>query len=72
MDRKSFIIPYILSYNRYRVKITALANTRANAFALLNTVYAQKLLEFLSVPFKTLKQPVLFRGFDGYAGMSIT
>src|SRR5271170_7409245 len=36
IGRKSLTIPCILSRNRYRIKTTALANSRANAFALLN------------------------------------
>src|SRR5271169_1781762 len=33
---KSLTIPCILSCNRYSIKTTALANSRANAFTLLN------------------------------------
>src|SRR5277367_2196388 len=36
IGRKSLTIPCILSCNRYRVKTTTLADSRVNAFALLN------------------------------------
>ena len=36
MGRKSLTIPCILSCNGYSIKTTALADSRANAFALLN------------------------------------
>ena len=37
LGRKSFTIPCTLSCNRCKVNTTALANSRANAFALINT-----------------------------------
>ena len=54
MGRKSFIVPYTLSYNRYRVKTTTLANIGVNTFILLNTKYTKKLSKFLGTLFKTL------------------
>ena len=45
---KSFTIPCILSRNGCGVKTTALADSRANAFALLDTKCARKLSEFLN------------------------
>ena len=40
LSRKSFTIPCTLSYNKCKVNTIALANSRANAFALINTKYA--------------------------------
>ena len=54
MNGKSFTIPCILSYNKYRVKTTALTDTKANTFTLIDTACATKLSEFLNVSFKTL------------------
>ena len=72
MGGKSFTTPCTLSRNGHGVKTTALADTGANAFALIDTQCAQKLSEFLNTPLETLKEPVPLRGFDGHAGTPIT
>ena len=72
MGRKSFTIHYILSYNRYRVNTTTLANTRANAFTLLNTIYIVKLSKFLNTPLERLETPILVKGYNGNIGTPIT
>ena len=51
--------------NGYRVTTTALANSRANAFALLNTKYTKKIAEFLNTPIETLEKLILVKGYDG-------
>lgn len=72
MGGKSFTIPCILSRNGNGVKTTALADTGANAFALIDTACAQKLSEFLDEPLETLQSPVPLRGFDGHRATPIT
>ena len=72
LDRKSFTILYILSCNRYRVKTTALADSRANVFTLLNTKCIQKLSEFLNQFFKTLEQSVSVKEYNRQVGKPIT
>ena len=72
MDRKSFVIRCILSRNGYGVETTALADTGANAFALVDTKCAAKLAEFLSAPVEPLSQPVPVKGYDGRRGNPIT
>jgi len=37
VSRKSYTIPYTLFRNRYQVLISTLANSRVNAFALIDT-----------------------------------
>ena len=69
---KSFTIPCILSCNGNGVKTTALADTGANAFALLDTKCARKLSEFLNQPFEALEQPVPVKGYNGQPGKPIT
>src|SRR2546423_974435 len=50
MGGKSFVVHCTLSRNGYGVNTTVLADTRANAFALVDTKCATKLSEFLNVP----------------------
>ena len=69
---KSFTVLCVLSCNGYRVKTTALANSRANAFTLLDTQCARKISEFLNTLLETLEKPVLVKGYDGRMGKPIT
>src|SRR5271154_2144791 len=71
MSGKSFTIPCILSRNGYRVKTTALADSRANAFALLNAECTQKISKFLNTPFEKLERPIPIKGYDGRTGKPI-
>jgi hypothetical protein len=58
--------------NRYKVTTTALANTRANAFALLDTKCAKKISKFFNILLKTLKRPVLVKGYNKQIRKPIT
>ena len=69
---KSFTILCTLFHNGYRVTTTALANSRANAFALLNTKCAKKISKFLNTPMEMLEKPILVKGYDGQMGTPIT
>ena len=69
---KSFTMPCTLFRNGYRVTTTALANSRANAFALLNTKSAKKIAEFLNTPIETLEKPILVKGYDRQMETPIT
>ena len=69
---KSFTIPCILSRNGYRVKTTALADSGANAFTLLDAKCAQKISKFLNTPFKKLERPIPVKGYNGQTGKPIT
>ena len=71
IDRKSFTILCTLSRNGSGVNTTALANSRANAFALLDTKCAKKVSEFLNTPLEMLEKPVLVKGYDGCIGKLI-
>jgi len=64
LSRKSFTIPCTLSRNRCGVNTTALANTRVNAFALLDTKCAKKISKFLNTLIETLEKPVLVKGYN--------
>jgi hypothetical protein len=72
LSRKGFTILCTLYRNRCRVNTTALADTRANAFALLDTRCARKISEFLNTPLETLKRPVPVKGYNRQAGRPIT
>jgi hypothetical protein len=72
MGEKSFTVLCTLSWNGCRVTTTALADTRANAFALLNTKCARKVSEFLNTLLETLERPVPVKGYNGQMGEPIT
>jgi len=55
---KSYFILYTIFRNRFQVFSSALANIRANAFALIDTKCARKLSEYLATPFKKLPRPI--------------
>ena len=69
---KSFTVPCTLSRNGCGVNTTALADSGANAFALLDTKCAEKLSEFLNTPLETLEKPIPVKGYNGQAGQPIT
>ena len=69
---KSFIVPCTLFRNGYRVTTTTLANSRVNAFTLLNTKCVNKITEFLNTPMETLDRPILLKGYNRQMGTPIT
>jgi hypothetical protein len=69
---KSFTTPCTLFRNGCGVDTTALANSGANAFALLDTKCARNLSEFLNTPLETLERPILVKGYNGQIGKPIT
>jgi hypothetical protein len=62
---KSCSVPCTIFGNRFQVSSSALANTRANAFALVDTKCAQRLSKYLATPFEKLPKPIWVRGYDG-------
>ena len=68
---KSFTMPCALFRNGYRVTTTALANFRANAFALLNTKCVKKISKFLNTSIETLEKLILVKGYNGQIGTPI-
>ena len=49
MGKKYFMILYIVSWNKYRVNITAFINTKVNGFTFINTIYATNIAKFLNI-----------------------
>jgi hypothetical protein len=72
LSGKSFTILCTLFRNRYKVTTTALADFRANAFALLNTKCAKKISKFLNTFIETLEKPILVKGYNRQTGTPIT
>ena len=58
--------------NGSRVSSFALADTGANALALIDTLSAQAISQFLSVPTERLPNPIVVRGFNGADAPPIT
>ena len=71
LSRKSFIVLYTLSYNKYKVNTTTLANLKANAFTLFNTKCVKKLFEFLNTLLEILKKLILVKGYNEQASQLI-
>ena len=69
---KSFTILCTLFRNGYRVTTTALANSRANAFALLNIKCVKNISKFLNTPIEMLEKPILVKGYNRQIGTPIT
>jgi len=61
---KSYTIPCSLFRNRLQVSTFALANTRANTFALISSKYTSKIFEFLNTPFEKLSYLVPIHGYN--------
>ena len=55
---KSCIILCTLFHNRYQVLTFALANSKINAFTLINTKCIAKLADFLNAPMEKLPMPI--------------
>ena len=72
MGGKSFTIPCTLSRNGCGVNTTALTDSGANAFTLLDTKCAKKISEFLNTPIEVLERPVPVKGYNGQMGNPIT
>ena len=72
IGRKNFTILYTLFKNRSGVKTAALADTRANAFALLDTKCAQEMSRFLNVPLDPLEKPISVKGYNGHVRKPIS
>ena len=71
IGRKSFTILCTLSRNGCGVNTTALADSGANAFALLDTKCAKKVSEFLNTSLEMLENTVPVKGYDGRIGKPI-
>jgi hypothetical protein len=51
-------------HNGYRIDLYALADTRANRFAFIDTAYAIDTAKFLNIKATELKELIAVKGFD--------
>jgi hypothetical protein len=72
MGGRHFTIPCTISHNGYRVDLHALANTRANGFAFIDTACAINTAKFLNIKATRLREPVVVKGFNGKQGHVVT
>ena len=72
ISRKSYTIPCTLFCNRYQVLTSALANSGANIFTLINTKCAIKLADFLNIPLEELPKPIPIYRYNRQVGQPIT
>jgi hypothetical protein len=61
---RHFTVLCTISYNGFRIDLHALANTRANGFAFINTVCAINIAKFLNIKATQLEEPIVVKGFD--------
>jgi hypothetical protein len=51
-------------HNSYKINLHALADTRANGFAFIDTVCAINTAKFLNIKATKLKEPIAVKGFN--------
>ena len=71
LGSKSFTDPYTVSHNGSGIDVTALADTGANAFVLIDTRCAFQIVEFLDVPIENLPKPIPVWRYNGGKGKPI-
>jgi hypothetical protein len=59
-------------HNGYRINLHALADTRANRFAFIDTAYAIDIAKFLNIKVTKLKEPIAVKGFNSKQGYAVT
>jgi hypothetical protein len=65
-------VPYTIAHNKYIVKLNALADSGANSFVFINTLYAIDIAKFLNVKAQHLSCLINIKGYDRKAGSAIT
>jgi hypothetical protein len=66
------IIPYTIAHNKYIVKLNALADSEANGFVFINTLYIINIAKFLNVKAQRLSRLINVKGYDEKAESTIT
>jgi hypothetical protein len=61
-----------VAHNKYAIKLNALADSRANGFVFINTLYTINITKFLNVKAQRLPRLINVKGYDGKAGSAIT
>jgi hypothetical protein len=65
-------VSYIIAHNRYAVKLNALADSGANGFVFINTLYLINIAKFLNVKAQRLSCLINVKGYNKKAGSAIT
>jgi hypothetical protein len=61
-----------ITHNKYTVKLNTLANSEANGFVFINTLYAINIAKFLNVKAQRLSCLINVKGYNRKAGSAIT
>jgi hypothetical protein len=72
MGRRHFTIPYTILHNGYRINLYALADTKANGFAFIDTACTIDTAKFLNIKATKLKEPIAVKGFNSKQGYTVT
>ena len=65
-------IPCTLSINGYSVQSKALADSGANGFVFINTLFTFDLAKFFRIKVQKLPSSIAVKGYDGQANNAIT
>ena len=65
MGGDHLILPYILSKNRNKVKLHALADSGVNSLIFLNTCVARDITTFYNIFLKPLPCSIRVKGYNG-------
>jgi hypothetical protein len=65
-------VPCIIVHNRYIVKLTAFANSKANGFVFINTLYIINITKFLNIKAQRLSCLINVKGYNKKAESAIT
>jgi hypothetical protein len=63
---------YTIAHNKYTVKLNALANSEANSFVFINTLYVINVTKFLNIKVQRLSYLINVKDYNKKAGSVIT
>jgi hypothetical protein len=72
IGERHFTVLCTISYNGFGIDLYALANTRANRFAFIDTTYTINTAKFLNIKATQLEEPIVVKGFDSKQGHTVT
>ena len=72
MGGKHLTVPCTLSRNEVTVQTYALADTEANGFMFINTLFTVNLAKYLNIKAQWLLKPLTVKGYNGQNGNPIT
>jgi hypothetical protein len=64
-------VSYIITHNKYTVKLNVLTNSKANGFVFINTFYIINITKFLNVKAQCLSRLINIKGYNKKAGSAI-